>query len=310
MLTGVDPNFRVDRVTLGAPTGQLVDMGGTGVGIFQMIETTISSCDTLGTVEDMFLTRFKGVAYEDVITNGFVFGGVNDIIVLDTAVVFLNGGTAYDFGTSVSNNITITNQFLEGTTGGTKFIDGAAGSANIAVGGLATVTNSRTDPAITPLTSITVKDTRWEFLLNDSIPDTRPDAMLDTQGNLLLTNIVSQNTPVKINAVWTDEGSSRFTSGTDGRATYIGEKAVTLPITAVATILATGGDKQVSGYIAINGSPILGTAIQATASGTKAGNVTLIWQQELQPNDYVEIWIENNSGTDDLTALHAVTRIN
>ena len=68
---------------------------------------------------------------------------------------------------------------------------------------------------------------------------------------------------------------------------YIGEKDLTVPITVVITILATGGDKQVTGYIAINGSVIAGSAIQTTASGTKAGNVTCIWQQTLQPNDYI-----------------------
>ena len=134
--------------------------------------------------------------------------------------------------------------------------------------------------------------------------------MLDTQNNALVTTIVSVDTPVKINAVWVDEGSSQFTSISDGRSTYIGEKGLTVPVTVVISILATGGDKQVSGYIAINGSVIPGSAIQTTASGTKAGNETCIWQQTLNPNDYIEVWIENNSTTDDLTAVHAVMRIN
>ena len=310
MLTGVDPNFRVDRVTLGCPTGQLFDMSGTGIGIFQMIETNISSCDVIGTISDLFLIRFKGVAWQNIITNGIVFGGTNDLVVLDTGILFLNGGTAFDFGTSLFNNITVTNQFLEGTTGGTKFLDGDVDSANVVAGGLAVVTNNRTDPAITPLTGITTHDVRWDFLLNDSIDDTRPDAMLDTQGNALVTTIAAIDTPVKINAVWVDEGSSQFTSISDGRTTYIGEKGLTVPITVVITILATGGDKQVTGYIAINGSVIPGSAIQTTSSGTKAGNVTCIWQQTLQPNDYIEVWIENNSTTDNLTAVHAVTRVN
>jgi hypothetical protein len=230
--------------------------------------------------------------------------------VLDTAVLFLNGGTAYDFGTSVFNNITITNQFLKGDTPSTNFIVGDIDSGNVAVGGLASVLNNRVDPTITSLTGASVDDVRWNFSLNDDIPDTRPDSLLDVQGNATETTITTVNTPVKVNAVWADEGSSQFTSSADGRATYLGEKGATLPITLAMSILATGGDKQVSGYIAVNGVEISGTGIQTTASGSKAGNVTCIWQQLLSQGDYVEAWVENNSGTDNVTVTQAVLRVN
>ena len=64
MLTGTNPNFRCDRVTLSAPNGKLLDISSPGGGIFQMIETTVESCVDVGDITSMFLVRMKGVAFQ------------------------------------------------------------------------------------------------------------------------------------------------------------------------------------------------------------------------------------------------------
>jgi len=311
MLTSTNPNFRADRVTLGCPNGTLFDISSSGGGIFQMIETTISSCQNIGTIGDMFLIRFKGLAYENVIAGGVVLTGVNDILVFDTSVMFLNGGTAYDFGTSLFNNLTITNQFVESDTVGTKFISGATGSANIAAGGLADVTNCRTDPATTPLTGVSTDDVRWEFLGNNTIPNTRPDALLSTTGNALQTTIGAIGVAVKANAVFVDDDTSQFATTSDGRTTYIGEKDASLPISLTATLLAAaGGDKQLSAYIAINGAIVPQTISTVTASSSKSNVAPSIWQPVFTNGDYVEIWVANDTNTDNVIVVNAVMRIN
>ncbi len=311
MLTSTNPNFRADRVTLGCPNGTLFDISSSGGGIFQMIETTISSCQNIGTIGDMFLIRFKGLAYQNVIAGGVVLTGVNDILVFDTSVMFLNGGTAYDFGTSIFNNLTITNQFVESDTAGTKFISGATGSANIAVGGLADVTNCRTDPATTPLTGVSTDDVRWEFLGNNTIPNTRPDSLLSTTGNALQTTIAAIGVAVKANAVFVDDDTSQFVTTSDGRTTYIGEKDASLPISLTATLLAAaGGDKQLSAYIAINGVIVPQTISTVTASSAKSNVAPSIWQPVFTNGDYVEIWVANDTTTDNVIVVNAVIRIN
>ena len=92
--------------------------------------------------------------------------------------------------------------------------------------------------------------------------------------------------------------------------TYNGERSARLPISATVTVVgASGGDKQISAYIAINGSVVTATKISTTASSSQAGTVTLIWQHVFEENDFVEIFLANESDTVNLIGQSSVARI-
>ena len=66
-------------------------------------------------------------------------------------------------------------------------------------------------------------------------------------------------------------------------------------------MLATN-NTQVGSYIAKNGAVISFSVIYTTADGNnRAENVTVQTIVELTQDDYVEFWVENESGTNNVT---------
>lgn len=297
MFTGVNPNFRIDRVTVDCPNGTLFNMSSTvSAAIFQMIDTNVQSCQNIGVLDGAFIARFKAVAWENIINNGVVCTGTNSNLLFDTNIIFLNAGVFLDFNDAVYSSVNINGVVVQDSAPGTTFISGAANSANILSGGFGVVVNCRVFGSATPLSGITSNDVRWEFSLNDGISNTRKIALTSLSGNALTTTIPSSNTPVKANGVWVCQDESYFSCDSTGRITYTGEKNAIESITVSFSLLgASGGDKQASALIAVNGIAIPETAVQVTMNGSKAGAGTCIWEKEFSNGDYIELFVENQS---------------
>ena len=310
MFTGVNPSFRLDRITANCPNGALFVMSSTtSSAIFQMIECNVESCQNIGTLDGAFIARFKAVAWENVINNGIVCSGLNSNLVFDTNIVFLNGGTFLDFNGATYTTVNINSVVVQTSERGTTFISGSTNSANISPGGFGTVVNCRVFGDATPLSGITSSDVRWEFSLNDGIPNTRKVALVSLSGNATPTSIGSVNTPVKASGTWVCQQESYFTCDNNGRLTYIGEKDAIESITISFSLLGdSGGDKQATAYIAVNGSPITETGVQVTMNNSKAAAGTCIWERNFVNGDYVELFVENNQDTIDII-VNGVQRI-
>ena len=54
---------------------------------------------------------------------------------------------------------------------------------------------------------------------------------------------------------------------------------------------------------------VTATKISTTASSSQAGTVTLIWQHVFQENDFVEVFLANESDTVNLIGQSSVARI-
>lgn len=94
--------------------------------------------------------------------------------------------------------------------------------------------------------------------------------------------------------------SSKFTN-TDNRATYVGAITRQFKVTATAS-LTSGNNNQIGTYIAKNGTVITSTEVYVTTNGSgRAENVVVQGIVELAENDYVEIWVENATGTSNIT---------
>ena len=311
MLTGVNPNFRVDRVTLACPNGTLLNMSSTlPTSIFQMIEANIESCNSGGTISGIFICRIKGVAWEDIKTNGVTFTGANLNLVIDTGIAFLNGGAWFDLGTATFNVISIANLIVQTSAVGTFFLKGAASSANLNVGGFGTATNNRTFGSATPLSGISHDDSRWQFLENNAIPDTRPDALISfvTPTTTVITTV---NTPELITGTWTVDRESQMTATAGGRVTYNGERGATLPVTLTCGLEPlTGSNKDISIYLYKNGVKVAASKISTVVSAGGQKNQAIIWQDEWVEGDYYEAYVENNTDAIDIVVNNAIIRVN
>lgn len=140
-------------------------------------------------------------------------------------------------------------------------------------------------------------------------------AQYDMQGNAVATSIPVQNTFVKI-AGTTTPGSvvSKFDLSVTQRAKYIGA-LVGQSFQAIYLLSFTDGpNKTIAFELAKNDVPIADTRIAVdTGGGSSVANVTVGGLVQLDADDYVELWITNESsgsGTATVTDMKAlITRI-
>lgn len=126
-------------------------------------------------------------------------------------------------------------------------------------------------------------------------------------GNLYISStantvIASANTPVKILGTTTSVNLFRFTSPTNNRLTYTGVKTRRSMVicSLTSTFLGSSGNKYFSFYIAKNGV-VLPESKQKVKllSNTDQGPISISCLVSLAPNDYIEVWVANNTdGTD------------
>ena len=120
--------------------------------------------------------------------------------------------------------------------------------------------------------------------------------------NATVTDIVTQNVAVKA-AGTTSSGPlvQRFTL-TANRATYQGPRTRIFQVSGVATLSGGGSNNEYDVLVYLNGAPITGADQAVTSStGGRVESLTVQTLVQLSTNDYIEIWVKNATGTNDVT---------
>ena len=307
MFTSLNKTWTLANITISCTSGTFIDFDGTSTEIFQ-IRNSVVIADTLGTIDD-----FSGIHFDDlqltVATNGFLFGGTNGVILLEANLTTIGAGTLYDLGTATFGSFSVTDAFV--TLNGTSvFMDGAASSANIDVGGLGSVHNCRFFGAGTPLQTIDPNDLRWQFFINDDIDDTHKDCLMSQISNVTETVITVASTPVKLAGTWTDEESQQFTTDATGKMTYVGVKDIDLNVDmSFSGAPVSGTNKDITFYVAKNGSVVTNSGAANRISAGSIARTSLMWRIPLSTNDYIEAFVENNTDTINVLITDAVMRV-
>jgi hypothetical protein len=120
--------------------------------------------------------------------------------------------------------------------------------------------------------------------------------------NATLTDIVTQNVAVKI-AGTTVAGSlaQKFTF-TNNRATYVGAITRDFKVSAVLTVVAATSNKQIGLYIKKTNTLVTESEQYVTTNAnSRAEAITIQAFVNLATNDYIEIWVENDTDNTDVT---------
>lgn len=129
------------------------------------------------------------------------------------------------------------------------------------------------------------------------------------QANATATTIADTSTPVLVAGTWTPGTSTGFTASTAGRLTCTTSTTHTYNVAAsICAAPASGSDQQISMYLAKNGAVIAESRMQADISSTAAANIATSWPVELAANDYVEIYVQNESATNNVLVSRAILR--
>lgn len=309
MITTTGTSDKFAKITLSCPNGTLFDVDGLGTGVFQTLDMTIKDCVAMGTWNSLAASQINNTAFDEITGNGLLFTGSHGLL-LETGNVFnLLAGTLFDFGTATFDAISLTSSFPTIAAGAT-FASGLINSGNINVGGFATIQDITQSVTGTPLVGISPDDVRWQFALNNRIADTRPDILCFLSAPAT-TTITTVNTPVLVNGVFTQQTSSQFTASTSGRVTYDGIKPAKLPISvSLSQEPVSGTNKDITAYIGINGVVQIASGIKVRRSSGSPGALALTWQHDFQPNDFVEVFVENNSDNIDILTNNLLLRVN
>ena len=310
MFTWVDATVDFTEITLSAPSGSMFSGVNVTPATYSASANSVAFiCDEIGA-----LGNSNGILFGQCIfvatTNGATMSGAQNYILFDGCFISIVAGTALDLGSSTFSGLTMINSVVT-STGGASLLDGLPNSGNVNAGGIGTIINSRNSGVAALAGNIVPDDAGWYFFGNDTITDTRPDALLSSSANALVTTIVSAGVSVPVNAVFTSHRASQFSNTAAGVSTYIGRKPAIVPITVSASVTTvSGGDKQVGVSIAVNGTVIAPSRTIGTASSTKSAPLTSIWQIVLNPNDTVQAFTSNQTDTTDIVVMDVVLRVN
>jgi hypothetical protein len=99
---------------------------------------------------------------------------------------------------------------------------------------------------------------------------------------------------------------SGYTGDTTGRITQTGNTARHIINAIISMTVASGTNHKVSMYIALNGTFIPSTKTTTTTSSGLYRSLATFANLELDEGDYVEIFVRNESTTDNLIVLDAI----
>jgi len=229
-----------------------------------------------------------------------------DITVASTT---LSSSVFMNLGTATFSSLNIDTAIILASASGQVFLSGAAAGANISSGVIGFVSKVTINGAMTGLSTITNDDSGWDFTDNNTIGDTRPIAMMSMDA-AASTTISTISTPVVVNGVFSDIESSLYTISTAGRITYTGKRPKSSDVTASISFISSSGTNTFEFYVAKNGTPILASGISREVSSSASANVGLIWDLPMVENDYIEIWVANTTGTNNVDSVKIVVRAN
>jgi hypothetical protein len=153
----------------------------------------------------------------------------------------------------------------------------------------------------TYLSGVSYIDNKTRFVNSKGIDNTAEIGNYYMTNNATVTTISTVDTPVKALGTTTANAINQKFTHTDNRLTYVG--ALIRDFQVTATVSLTSGNNRVIGvYVAKNGVVISSSEMYSTTSGSgRSESVTCQTILELNENDYVEIWVENSSNSDDIT---------
>ena len=153
----------------------------------------------------------------------------------------------------------------------------------------------------TYLTGIDFQDNEALFVNNVGITNSKEIAQYYMNGNATVTTVSSSGVAYKV-AGTTINGAltSKFTH-TNNRATYTG--SITRPFYVTATLSVESGNNNVIGiYISKNGTILTDSEVYITTNaGGRAEAATVQTLTTLEDTDYIEIFVENDTSTTNIT---------
>ena len=209
----------------------------------------------------------------------------------------LENGSGIACSVSAENGITIAHNFTVNSTGSPLMLNTAA--------------LSPTFVSLVAGTGITLTAASDTITITNAPAAAQVRGQVYMQGNSTATVIASTATPVLVAGTWTVDLSTNATCTTAGRITYTGTTTQILKINAALSLdPASGSNQNLQVYLYKNGAAIAGSRIESKINHGEHKEVSLVYQISMATNDYIEIYVQNSTATNNITVSRAVLSIN
>lgn len=131
--------------------------------------------------------------------------------------------------------------------------------------------------------------------------NTDPNSQYYMNSNPTPTVLTTIGVPVKVLGTTTSSNTTQKFINTNNRATYVGATSQIFKVSATLS-LESGNNNQVGCYIAKNGVILPESEVYSTTNGAgKAENILVQTKTNLTLNDYIEIFVENETALNNIT---------
>jgi hypothetical protein len=272
--------------------GQTIDW--TGVNLL--------NSSNIGTIQGY--ENFIGSACALLNSSGLVFDTSFDSIVFETSLISTqNTGTGITIPATLTLNKSFRLTNCSVVANGTATGLDTSTSASIPVEGyvLGTVNFSGSG---TYTTGVAYDDNKSRWSECRGVINSASISGYYMINNATATVIASISVPVKVAGTTTALSiSQRFTVSTTNRATYNGAIVRYFKVSVISS-LTSGNNNSLSIYVYKNGAQIPESKILVTANaGGRSENASTQCIISGNENDYIEVWVENNSATNNITAV-------
>jgi hypothetical protein len=153
----------------------------------------------------------------------------------------------------------------------------------------------------TYLSGVSYTDNKTRFVNSKGIENTAEIGNLYMLNNATATVISGSGVPTKVLGTTTANAINQKFSHSDNRLTYTGGLIRDFQV-SVTTSLTSGNNNVIGVYVAKNGAIIAESEMYGTTSSSgRAESISCQTILEMQENDYIEIWVENNTATQNIT---------
>lgn len=270
-----------------------------------LVQTSVPSGSSLGIFNNgvnyqiTYASFLSGLGVTGTIVQA---GAVTGTPVLDVAgtvnkIRTLENGSGITCNVSAQNGITVAHNFTVNATGAPLMLN--------------TTATSPTFASLVAGTGISLASASSTITITNSTASAQARGQVYMQGNATATVIASTATPVLVAGTWTVDLSTNMTPTTAGRITYTGTTTQVLTINAALSINpAAGAAQNIQAYLYKNGTAIAGSRIESIISTGVYLSVPLVYQISMATNDYIEIYVQNSTATNNITVSRAVLSIN
>lgn len=300
MLTATQ-TFKLEELKFVCASGTLLGLTGTSTESCVITNCFSDDCDTVGTITTWGNFIGRSFSLTSMTTAGLTFVGANTAISMDNSLWNVPATiTGIDLGTATFERVQIEsgNRFITAATGTAMSI--AANSANINSGGFGSINDVVFDGSGTAINGFDKADIRWSVHSRGVVPSEK-DADIYLQGNATGTSATTTPTIVA-GSTWVEAAADQFTTTSGGRITYIGVDPTGFAVSASIHAAATSGSSQsYFFYIAVNGTAQTASRSKREFTTSTPGALGIHAHVELVNGDYLELFVEKETGSDTIT---------